>query len=132
MRFFKYVGYLFLFIIIITWLWIFLITFFTPMVVYIKKGDYESLSFLIMVLGMIFIIIGYWFKLWVSGRANASPYIIEYYQNIREKYMLKEKISFTHKVDLWIIDGYSIKIGNRIGITLLSIGAIIYIVKYIL
>ncbi|MDN5105191.1 hypothetical protein O8C79_07800 [Aliarcobacter butzleri] len=91
MKFFKYVGYLLLFIIIFIWLWMFLIFFFVPIFDYIKKGDYESLSFLIVVSGIVTIIIGYWFKLWVSGRANASPYIIEYYQNIRENICQKKK-----------------------------------------
>ena len=121
-----------LFLGIAIWSYIFIFICGKAVIILLDDKNYETLGLLFILTGIFIIIFGYFFKTWVSSRVNATQDMKEFYQKLREKYKSNEKIHLNYKIDILVIDGYSIKIGNRIGITLLSIGAIIYILKNIL
>ncbi|MCG3661909.1 hypothetical protein L5F37_00715 [Aliarcobacter butzleri] len=121
-----------LFLGIAIWSYIFIFIWGKAVIILLDDKNYETLGLLFILTGIFIIIFGYFFKTWVSSRVNATQDMKEFYQKLREKYKSNEKIHLNYKIDILVIDGYSIKIGNRIGITLLSIGAIIYILKNIL
>ncbi|AGR76816.1 hypothetical protein A7H1H_0493 [Aliarcobacter butzleri 7h1h] len=127
----EYIGDILVYLLIAFWLWM-LYFWFRLIFIFIKEEDYKTLIFFLILSGIAIIVVGYISKSYVYNRSIAGAYIIEYFQELRKKQELKERISLNDKLDLWALDGYGVKIGNRIGITLISIGAIIYIVKYIL
>ncbi|WP_418179441.1 hypothetical protein ACNSOO_01330 [Aliarcobacter lanthieri] len=127
----EYIGDILVYLLIAFWLWM-LYFWFRLIFIFIKEEDYKTLIFFLILSGIAIIVVGYISKSYVYNRSIAGAYIIEYFQELRKKQELKEKISLNDKLDLWALDGYGVKIGNRIGITLISIGAIIYILKYIL
>ncbi|WP_418187018.1 hypothetical protein [Aliarcobacter lanthieri] len=121
-----------LFLGIAIWSYIFIFIWGKAVIILLDDKNYETLGLLFILTGIFSIIFGYFFKIWVSSRINVTQDMNEFYQKLREKYKSNEKIHLNYKIDLWIIDGYSIKIGNRIGIALIFIGVIIYIVKYVI
>ncbi|RBQ27217.1 hypothetical protein [Arcobacter sp. CECT 9188] len=121
-----------LFLGIAIWSYIFIFIWGKAVIILLEDKDYETLGLLFILTGILSIIFGYFFKTWVSSRVNVTQDMNEFYQKLRERYKSNEKIHLNYKIDLWIIDGYSIKIGNRIGIALIFIGVIIYIVKYVI
>jgi hypothetical protein len=121
----EYIGDILVYLLIAFWLWM-LYFWFGLIFIFIKEEDYETLIFFLILSGIAIILVGYISKSYVYNRSIAGAYIIEYFQELRKKQELKEKISLNDKLDLWALDGYTIKIGNTIGITLISIGVIIY------
>ncbi|KLE07590.1 hypothetical protein AF79_10605 [Aliarcobacter butzleri L354] len=127
----EYIGDILVYLLIAFWLWM-LYFWFRLIFIFIKEEDYKTLIFFLILSGIAIIVVGYISKSYVYNRSIAGAYIIEYFQELRKKQELKERISLNDKLDLWALDGYGVKIGNRIGIALIFIGGIIYIVKYIL
>ncbi|RBQ27927.1 hypothetical protein [Aliarcobacter vitoriensis] len=125
----EYIGDILVYLLIAFWLWM-LYFWFRLIFIFIKEEDYKTLIFFLILSGIAIIVVGYISKSYVYNRSIAGAYIIEYFQELRKKQELKERISLNDKLDLWALDGYIIKICNRIGITLISIGIIIYIIKY--
>ncbi|WP_226813945.1 hypothetical protein, partial [Aliarcobacter butzleri] len=88
---------------------------------------------LLISLGIIIIIFGYWFYAKINAFRKSSESVGESVELLVKKRTSKDKLKIVEKLALYLYeDKYSIKIGNRIGIALIFIGGIIYIVKYIL
>ncbi|WP_418180027.1 hypothetical protein ACNSOL_06940 [Aliarcobacter lanthieri] len=96
---------------------------------FIKKENYKTLIFVLVLSGIIVIVFGYWFK-YMAGYRN--PFVVEFYERLRKKQELNEKLIFHEKALVWVDNGYLVKTCNIVGFLLVLIGAIIYIVKYIL
>ncbi|RBQ27216.1 hypothetical protein [Arcobacter sp. CECT 9188] len=92
------------------------------------KKDYELLFLAFIVSGIVVMIFGYWVKLRLASSQLDAKEEIEL---IKIKIISKEKITLRERLGLLLYED-NVKICKRIGITLLSIGAIIYIVNYIL
>lgn len=121
-----YIANVVLYVIIAAWLWIF--SFWIRLIFYfINKEDYETLIFFLALSGIAVIILGYWFKWYVYSCSIASPYTIESFQELRRRQKSKEKLTLNHKIDLWLLDGYSVKICNRVGFVLIAIAIVIFI-----
>ena len=112
----EYIGDILVYLLIAFWLWM-LYFWFGLIFIFIKEEDYETLIFFLILSGIAIILVGYIFKSYVYNRSVAGAYIIEYFQEIRKKQELKEKISLNDKLDLWTLDGYIIKICNMIGLS---------------
>lgn len=125
----EYIGDILVYLLIAFWLWM-LYFWFGLIFIFIKEEDYETLIFFLILSGIAIILVGYIFKSYVYNRSVAGAYIIEYFQEIRKKQELKEKISLNDKLDLWTLDGYIIKICNMIGLLLIIIAVLIYVIKY--
>lgn len=125
----EYIGDILVYLLIAFWLWM-LYFWFGLIFIFIKEEDYETLIFFLILSGIAIILVGYIFKSYVYNRSVAGAYIIEYFQELRKKQELKEKISLNDKLDLWTLDGYIIKICNMIGLLLIIIAVLIYVIKY--
>ena len=125
----EYIGDILVYLLIAFWLWM-LYFWFGLIFIFIKAEDYETLIFFLILSGIAIILVGYIFKSYVYNRSVAGAYIIEYFQELRKKQELKEKISLNDKLDLWTLDGYIIKICNMIGLLLIIIAVLIYVIKY--
>jgi len=90
-------------------------------VIWLKLWLYPDLM---IVLGIAIIVFGYWWKWYVYGFSIASPQMQEKIQQLREIKQLGEKLTFNERTDLWILDGYGVKLCNKIGFTIILIGAI--------
>lgn len=87
------------------------------------KKDYEILFLAFIVSGIVVMIFGYWVKLRLASSQLDAKEEIEL---IKIKIISKEKITLRERLGLFLYED-NVKICNRIGITLLFIGAIIYI-----
>ncbi|MPL73910.1 hypothetical protein SDC9_19719 [bioreactor metagenome] len=92
------------------------------------KKDYEILFLAFIVSGIVVMIFGYWVKLRLASSQLDAKEEIEL---IKIKIISKEKITLRERLGLFLYED-NVKICNRIGIILISIGAIIYILKNIL
>ncbi|MCG3657630.1 hypothetical protein [Aliarcobacter butzleri] len=90
------------------------------------KKDYEILFLAFIVSGIVVIIFGYWVKLRLASSQLDAKEEIELI-----KIISKERITLKERLGLFLYED-NVKICNRIGIILISIGAIIYILKNIL
>ena len=125
----EYIGDILVYLLIAFWLWM-LYFFLGEAYLFIKREDYKTLIFFLILSGIAIIVVGYISRAYVYNRSIAGAYIIEYFQEIRKKQELKEKISLNDKLDLWTLDGYIIKICNMIGLLLIIIAVLIYVIKY--
>lgn len=121
----EYVGDTLVYISIAFWLWV-LYFWIRVIFLFMEEEDYETLIFFLVLSGIIVVIVGYYIKWYVYGRSIAGSYIVEYFQKLREKQKLEERIPLNEKIDLWILDGYGVKVCNMIGITLIFIGIILF------
>ncbi|MDN5105193.1 hypothetical protein O8C79_07810 [Aliarcobacter butzleri] len=92
------------------------------------KKDYELLFLAFIVSGIVVMIFGYWVKLRLASSQLDAKEEIEL---IKIKIISKERITLKERLGLFLYED-NVKICNRIGIILISIGAIIYILKNIL
>ncbi|AGR76820.1 hypothetical protein A7H1H_0497 [Aliarcobacter butzleri 7h1h] len=122
-----------LFINIVLWIFIIYVIFVSLIIGNILDKDYKTLIILLISLGIIIIIFGYWFYAKINAFRKSSESVGESVELLVKKRTSKDKLKIVEKLALYLYeDKYSIKIGNRIGIALIFIGGIIYIVKYIL
>ncbi|WP_146951622.1 hypothetical protein [Aliarcobacter vitoriensis] len=137
MKFSDYFNNLLLFTNIVLWIFIIYVIFISLIIGNILDKDYKTLIIVLISLGIIIIIFGYWFYAKINAFRKSSESVGESVgesvESLVKRRTLNEKLRIIEKLALYLYeDKYSIKIGNRIGITLISIGVIIYIVKYIL
>ncbi|MCR8709357.1 hypothetical protein [Aliarcobacter butzleri] len=128
-----YFNNLLLFTNIVLWIFIIYVIFISLIIGNILDEDYKTLIIVLISLGIIIIIFGYWFYTKINAFRKSSESVGESVELLVKRRTLNEKLTIIEKLALHLYeDKYSIKIGNRIGIILISIGAIIYILKNIL
>lgn len=91
----------------------------------------ESIIILILI-GVVIVIFGYWSKAKVYNFNRASPLVEETSKKIREKRVLNEKLTFNQKATLWVEDGYGVRLCNKIGFTIILIGIIFLVINKII
>lgn len=72
-------------------------------------------------IGIGIVIFGYWLKLFNDSYNRASPPGEEPVIRIRKKRLLNQKLTLNEKANLWIEDGYGVKLCNRIGVIMIII-----------
>lgn len=93
---------------------------------YVIKPIGESLNIseniiIWILIGIGIIIIGYWFKLFNDSYNRASPPGEEPVIRIRKKRLLNQKLTLNERANLWIEDGYGVKLCNKIGAMIIII-----------
>lgn len=95
---------------------------------YIIEEKYEDLVFILIFVGIIIILFGYWLKRYICNYYS-GPYTTETIQQWRKKQKLKEKLTLNQKITLNVIDGYGVKLFNKIGFIIIFIGILILVIS---
>ncbi len=82
-------------------------------------------------IGIGIIIFGYWIKLFNDSSNRASPPGEEPVIRIRKKRLLNQKLTLNERANLWIEDGYGVKLCNRIGAIMIIIAILCGILERI-
>lgn len=93
------------------------------------RNDYETLSFILIFIGIFIIVFGYWSKWYVYGFSKASKYMEEEVQRLRDEQLKNNKLTINQKIDLWVLDGKGVKLCNKIGFTIALIGVIFLVIS---
>ena len=96
------------------------------------RNDYETLSFILIFIGIFIIVFGYWSKWYVYGFSKASKYMEEEVQRLRDERLKNNKLTINQKATLWILDGYGVRLCNKIGFTIILIGIIFLLINKII
>jgi hypothetical protein len=91
----------------------------------------ESIIILILI-GVGIVIFGYWIKLWVEGFSKASEDMEKEIKRLKEEQLKKNKLTINQKATLWILDGYGVRLCNKIGFTIILIGIIFLLINKII
>ena len=95
---------------------------------YTIEEKYEDLVFILIFVGIIIILFGYWLKRYICNYYS-GPYTTETIQQWRKKQKLKEKLTLNQKITLNVIDGYGVKLFNKIGVIMIVIAIVVFILK---
>ena len=129
MRISDYFNNLLLFTNIVLWIFIIYVIFISLIIGNILDKDYKTLIIVLISLGIIIIIFGYWFYTKINAFRESSESVGESVELLVKRRTLNEKLRIIEKLALHLYeDKYSIKIGNRIGLFFILSGVIIFIV----
>lgn len=80
---------------------------------------------ILILFGLVIIIFGYWTKWYLYYYSTATDEVKETIQGFRKKIVLGEKVSLNQRLNIWFIDGYVVKLFNKIGFIIILIGIVL-------
>jgi heme/copper-type cytochrome/quinol oxidase subunit 1 len=96
---------------------------------YIIKEKYGDLVFILIFVGIFIMLFGYWSKWKVYSFNRASQLVEETSIKTRKKIELNEKLTLNERINLWIEDGYGVKLCNKIGAIMIVLAIVVFILK---